>query len=321
MTEELRMGKREWAMLALLSLLWGGSFFFIKVMVTQIPPLTMMMGRVAIAAAALNAALWVRGTPLPRGFGLWRSFIVVGLINNVIPFTLIAFGETRVSSALAAILIATTPVFTVLIAHLVTRNERLTRSKLLGVLFGLVGVAVLIGPRQLRAAGGFSASGELCCLLAALTYAFAAIYGRRFKSFAPLAVATGQLTASTLVLLPLSLAIDRPWSLAPPGLSSWLALAGIALFSTALAYLLYFRILAAAGATNVALVTLLVPISTLLLGASILGERLSAAGTVGMLLIGVGLAAIDGRPFAALSAWLRARFGAHPGHLHDRVDD
>jgi drug/metabolite transporter (DMT)-like permease len=306
MTEALRMGKREWAMLALLSLVWGGSFFFIKVMVMQIPPLTLAMGRVAIAAAALNAALWMRGTPLPRGLRLWRSFIVMGLINNVIPFTLIAFGETRMSSALAAILIATTPIFTVLIAHFATRNERLTPNKLLGVLFGLLGVAVLIGPRELLAAGGFSVAGEACCLLAALSYAFAAIYGRRFKSLAPIAVATGQITASTLVLLPLSLAIDRPWSLAPPGLSSWLALAGIALLSTALAYLLYFRILAAAGATNVALVTLLVPVSSLLLGASILGERLSAAGAVGMLSIALGLAAIDGRLFTALSARIRA---------------
>jgi drug/metabolite transporter (DMT)-like permease len=307
MAEPLRMGRREWTMLALLSLLWGGSFFFIKVIVTQIPPLTMVMGRVGIAAAALNAALWIRRTPLPRSSGLWRSFLVMGLLNNVIPFTLIASGETRVSSALAAILNATTPIFTVLVAHLLTPNEKLTRNKLLGVLLGLAGVAVLIGPRELEATGGFSILGEICCLLAALTYAFAAIYGRRFKSLAPLTVATGQLTASTLVLLPLSLAIDHPWSLAPPGVWSWLALLGIALFSTALAYLLYFRILAAAGATNVGLVTLLVPVSALLWGASILGERLSTAGVLGMLLIGVGLLAIDGRPIAAVSARIRAR--------------
>jgi drug/metabolite transporter (DMT)-like permease len=305
MSEPLRMGKREWGLLALLSLLWGGSFFFIKVMVMQIPPLTMVMGRVAIAAAALNASLWVCRTALPRGFGVWRSFFVMGLINNIIPFTLIAFGEARVSSALASILNATTPIFTVLTAHFLTGTERLTRSKLIGVLFGFLGVAVLIGPAALHADGGFSALGEVSCLLAAMTYAFAAIYGRRFRNLAPLTAATGQVTASTLVLLPLSFAFDRPWALAAPGLSSWLALAGIALLSTALAYVLYFRILAAAGATNVLLVTLLVPISTLLLGASILGERLSAESSAGMILIGLGLAAIDGRLLSVLSGRMR----------------
>jgi drug/metabolite transporter (DMT)-like permease len=304
MADTLKMGGREWALLALLSLLWGGSFFFIKIMLTDIPPLTMVMGRIAIAAIALHVTLRIRRITLPRGVGLWRSYFVMGLINNVIPFTLIVFGETQVSSGLASILNATTPIFTVLIAHCLTRNEKLTRRKLLGVAFGFGGVAVLMGPDALRAPGG-SVLGEAACLGAALSYAFAAIYGRRFKSLPPLTVATGQITASTALSLPLALLIERPWVLAPPALSSWLALTGSALLSTAFAYLLYFRILSAAGATNVLLVTFLVPVSALLLGSVILGEHVSPEAIAGMLSIGLGLAAIDGRLAPALAAWIR----------------
>jgi len=301
---ELRMGGREWVLLLALSILWGGSFFFFKVLVAELPPLTVVLGRVGLAALALNAVLLVRGDPMPTSPRLWGAFLIMGLLNNVVPFTLIVFGETRISSGLASILNATTPIFAVLAAHALTANEKLTWAKGAGVLLGFLGVAVLIGPGILSSVGDNDILGELCCLLAALVYAFAGIYGRRFRGLAPLKIATGQVTASTAVLLPMSLLIDRPWSLPAPSATAWAALAAIALLSTALAYMIYFRILAAAGATNLLLVTFLLPISALLLGSAFLGEAITPQSIAGMALIGLGLAAIDGR------LWRAAREGA-----------
>jgi len=232
---------------------------------------------------------------MPSDSRLWGAFLIMGLLNNVAPFTLIVFGETRISSGLASILNATTPIFTVLVAHALTSNERLSWAKALGVAFGFAGVAVLIGPGVLVGLGRSDLVGEGACLLAALTYGFAGIYGRRFKSIPPLKVATGQITASTLVLLPLASLVERPWALPAPSTQVWLAFAGIALLSTALAYILYFRILATAGATNLLLVTFLLPVSAMALGIFVLGEKVTWQAFAGMSLIGLGLAAIDGR--------------------------
>jgi drug/metabolite transporter (DMT)-like permease len=294
------MGAREWLMLFALSVLWGGSFFFFKVLVAELPPFTVVLGRVGFAAIALNLLLLAKRDPMPASPRLWCQFAVMGLLNNIIPFTLIVFGETRISSGLASILNAMTPVFTVLAAHLLTQDEKLGWNKVVGVLFGFLGVAILIGPAALSGSGRGGLVSEAACLLAALSYAFAGIYGRRFKGVPPLKLATGQITASTLVLIPLAAFVDRPWTLPPPSASAWAAFAGIALLSTALAYILYFRILATSGATNLLLVTFLLPVSALLLGVSLLGESVSAEAFAGMALIGAGLAAIDGRLFAAL---------------------
>jgi drug/metabolite transporter (DMT)-like permease len=223
----------------------------------------------------------------------------------VIPFTLIAWGETQISSGLASILNATTPVFTVLVAHFATANERLNWHKGLGALLGLLGVAVLIGPTALTGLHVGTTWGALACIAAAFAYALAGIFGRRFRGMTPLTVATGQLTGSTLLLIPLSCVADHPWALPSPSTHAWEALAGIAVLSTAGAYIVYFRLLAAAGATNVLLVTLLLPISALLLGALFLGESISALALGGMALIGSGLAAIDGRLPAAMRHSLR----------------
>lgn len=296
----LRMGPREWALLLMLSALWGGSFFFFKVLVTEIPPFTVVLGRVGIAAVALNAFLLLRRERIPRDARLWRGFLVLGLLNNVIPFSLIVFGETRISSGLASILNAMTPVFTVLAAHALTAGEKLNGTKATGVIFGLAGVGVLVGPAVLGQSSGADPIGATCCLLAALSYAFAGIYGRRFRAIPPIRVATGQITASTLILIPLSLLVDRPWTLAAPSPQAWAALFGIALLCTALAYLIYFRILATAGATNISLVTFLLPVSALMLGALVLHESITIEALAGMALIGMGLAAIDGRLPAAL---------------------
>ncbi len=303
------MSGREWTMLLALSVLWGGSFFFFKVLVAELPPFSVVLGRVGLAAIILNVWLVLRRDFIPASPRLWAEFTAMGLLNNVVPFSLIVFGETRVSSGLASILNATTPIFTVLVAHVLTTNEKLTRGKAAGVLMGFAGVAVLVGLNGLADLGRTDLVGEAACLVAALTYAFAGIYGRRFKGIPPIKVATGQITGSTLVLIPVVAVVDRPWMLPMPSAAAWGALIGIALFCTVLAYILYFRILATAGATNLLLVTFLIPVSAIVLGWCALGEALSVREFVGMMLIGGGLAFIDGRllrahPFRANAARL-----------------
>jgi drug/metabolite transporter (DMT)-like permease len=228
----------------------------------------------------------------------------MGILNNVVPFTLIVWGEIPISSGLASILNATTPIFAVLLAHALTHNEKITWNKGIGVLFGFFGVAVLIGTSAIAGIGSADVAGEIACLCAALSYGFAGIYGRRFKGIPALKVATGQITGSTLVLIPVTALIDHPWTLPMPSAHVFEAWIGIAVFSTALAYVIYFRILALAGATNLLLVTFLLPISALLLGVFFLDETITLQAVVGMTLIGMGLAAIDGRPWAAV---LRSR--------------
>ena len=288
------MGPAEWLMLLALSVLWGSSFLFFALLAAELPTLSVVLGRVGLAALALNLWLMLRGTPMTRAMP-WRGFAVMGLLNNVVLFVLFAFAVTRIPSGLAAILNATTPVFGVLAAHALTRDERLTAGKLAGVGCGFAGVVVLVGPGLLGEVGQGDVLGQACCLLAALSYALAGLYGRRFRGLAPLQVATGQVSASTALVLPLALVVDRVWSLPMPSATAWGALAGIALLCTAAAYVLYFAILARAGATNLLLVTFLLPASALLLGAAVLGEAVGPRALGGMALIGLGLAAIDGR--------------------------
>jgi drug/metabolite transporter (DMT)-like permease len=297
------MGPREWALLIILSILWGGSFFFAEVALEALPPLSVVFARVAIGALALLVLVHAAGLRLPRELRLWRAFFVMGALNNLIPFSLIVWGQTAITGGLAAILNATTPLFTVVLAHLLTRDERLTPAKLAGVAAGFLGVAVMIGPEVLGGLGtgglGLAVLAQLAVLAAAVSYAFAGIYGRRFRATPPLITATGQVTASTLLLCPLALMIDRPWTLAlPEPAVTWAALGallGLGLLSTAAAYVIYFRILASAGATNLLLVTFLIPVSAILLGVMVLSEQLTAAQLAGMGLIAIGLAAIDGR--------------------------
>ncbi len=290
------MRAREWSLLVLLSILWGGSFFFAKVALAELGPFTVVFFRVSLAALALNVVASAVGQSLWRAGTPWRQLVVMGALNNALPFSLIFWGQTTITSGLASILNATTPLFTVLVAHTLTRDERMTVRKLFGVLAGLAGVAILIGPDL-----GGSIWGQIACLAAALSYAFAGVYGRRFQALGvtPMQAAAGQVAASAMLILPIMLIVDRPWELAAaPSAGVWAALAGLALLSTALAYVLYFRILAAAGATNLLLVTFLIPVTAILLGAAFLGERLELRQFAGMALIGLGLAAIDGRILA-----------------------
>ncbi len=290
------MGAREWAMLLLLSLLWGGSFFFIGVAVKELPTFTIMMLRVGIAALTLNVALRLFGQSLPRNPAIWVAFFGMGLMNNVIPQSLIVWGQTQIPSGLASILNATTPLFGVLVAHVFTTDEKMTARKLAGVVIGFAGVAIMIGPDELTGLGSH-VWAQLAILLASAFYGISGVYGRRFKRLGvpPLATATGQLTASTLMLVPAALAFDHPWSLAMPSLHTWAAMAGLALLSTAFAYLLFFRILSTAGTTNLLLVTFLIPVSAVFLGTLFLGEQLAPQHFTGMAGIALGLACIDGR--------------------------
>jgi drug/metabolite transporter (DMT)-like permease len=290
------MTRVEWAMLLVLSVLWGGSFFFTGVALSGVPPLTLVVLRVGVAALILALLLPATGLRWPRDGEVWAAFFCMGVLNNAVPFCLIVWGQTHIASGLAAILNATTPLWTVVVAHWATADERMTGNRLAGILIGLAGVVVMVGPAALEGQGT-NLLAQAAVLGAALSYAFAGVFGRRFKRLGvpPLVTAAGQVTASTLLLLPLALAVDRPWLLPAPGLPVWGAVLGIAALSTALAYVLYFRILATAGATNLLLVTFLIPVSAILLGSLVLGERLDPRHYLGMLLIGAGLAAIDGR--------------------------
>jgi drug/metabolite transporter (DMT)-like permease len=291
------MSAREWTLLVLLSVLWGGSFFFNQIALGQVGPVTVVAARVSIGALVLWAIIIATRRAVPIRLRHAGDFIVLALLNNVIPFNLILWGQTRIAGGLAAILNATTPLFTVVIAHLLTRDERLSVQKTIGVLIGIGGVAVLIGRSALAGSGNLAA--ELAVIGAALSYGFAGVFGRRFKELPPLATAAGQLTASSIVALPMMLMFDPPWRLPQLHGSTIGALLAIAIVSTGLAYIVYFRILAAAGATNILLVTLLVPVTANILGIAVLSDHLTTRAIFGMGLIALGLLAIDGRALRA----------------------
>lgn len=288
------MGVTEWTLLVILGALWGGSYFFGKVALAQLPPFTVAVCRLGLAAVVLHVVARAAGYALPGSARAGRRFWVMGLLNNAIPMSLILWGQISIGSGLAAILNASTPLFTVLLAHVFTRDERMTASRVGGVLFGLAGVAVMIGPDVLDGLSGDLAA-QLAVLGAAVSYACAGIFGRRFSGTPPLVTAAGQVTASTLTLLPLALVADWPWLLPLPSAKTLAAVIALALLCTALAYVIYFRVLATSGASNLLLVTLLMPASAILLGTTALGERLEPRQLAGMALIAAGLAAVDGR--------------------------
>ncbi|MDG1311548.1 MAG: DMT family transporter [Porticoccaceae bacterium] len=302
-----RMGTKDWVMLLLLSFLWGGSFFFIGVAVTELPPLTIVTLRVGLAAMTLWAIALLTGYELPKSLALWRAFFVMGLISNAVPFSLIVWGQTHIGAGLASIINAATPLFTVLIAGVFLSDEHITPQKIIGVLAGLTGVTILIGPSALLDVGAHmdkSTLAQLAVIGAAVSYGCATVFGRRFKAMgvSPFNTAAGQVTGSTLILLPMVMLIERPYELAIPSARVWLSIMCLAVFSTALAYILFFRILESSGATNVVLVTFLAPVTASFLGWLVLGEQLHGRYFLAMAIIGLGLAAIDGRLWARLRA-------------------
>ncbi len=286
----------QWFALLLLSLLWGGSFFFVEILLTALPPLTIVTLRVALAALVLWPLVFARGIGAPPSAKAWGELALMGLLNNVIPFSLIVWGQTGISSGLAAILNATTPVFTVIVAGLLLADERFSTAKIVGVGLGVLGTVIMIGPAAMFESDQ-SVLAQLAILGAALSYGFAGVYGRRFarQGVKPLRVAAGQVTCSALLLAPFAWVIEAPADLTLPGLGIWVTLLALAVLSTALAYQLYFVLLASAGATNTSLVTILVPVSAIVLGAVFLNEQLSGEHVAGMAVIALGLVVIDGR--------------------------
>ena len=278
-------------LLVLLAAIWGGSFLFIKVALVAFPPLSVVAGRVLLGALALWLMVLVSRQRLPREPRIWLDFLVVACIGNLLPFFLIAWGELVIDSALAAILMGTMPLSAVLLTHLLTEDEKLTRGKLLGVLIGLVGIVVLVGPEALKGLG-LGLWSQLAIVGAGCGYALGGIYTRRRGlTRLPAAVTgTGVLAASAVLILPLTLIVDRPWDLRP-GPEPLLAMLGLGILSTGIAYVILFRLLALAGVTFVALNNYLVPLFGLLWGFLILGEAVppSTLGALGLILMGIGL--------------------------------
>lgn len=289
------MGTKEWLMIGLLSFLWGGSFFFIEIALTELPTLTLVFIRVALAAIALWLFVLFTSIAVPKSTSIWFRFFCMGLLNNVIPFSLIVWGQTHITSGLASILNATTPLFTVMVAALLLSDEKLKKHKLMGVILGFIGIFILLGHSALEGLG-FGVLAKLAVLGAALSYSCAGVYGRRFKAqkINPVVTAAGQVSASALILLPLVLCIDG-LNNDLPSFKVITVITTLAVLSTAVAYVLYFKILASAGATNVSLVTFLVPVSAILLGSLVLGEKLLWPQMIGMFVIALGLITIDGR--------------------------
>ncbi len=293
----MKMTAQSWVLLALLSFLWGCSYFLIEIAL-ELPVLLLVGVRTLLATIVLWIYVAMTGAEIPRKLSVWVAFLIMGLLNNVIPFSLIVWGQTEISSSLASILNATTPLFAVLIAAAWLKDEPVTPAKIAGVVIGFAGVAVMIGPGAIGEIGG-DVFAELAVVLAGLSYACAGAFGRRFHKMklSPAVAAAGQVTMSTLVLgavVPLTQDVSVA---ADASLTAWAAVAAMAVFSTALAYLLYFRLLATAGATNLMLVTFLIPVTAILLGVLILKETLSAWEVGGMLLIFFALIVIDGRVF------------------------
>ena len=290
------MNKSDWLTLLALAVIWGAAFLFISVAVHEVAPLTYVWLRLTMAAVAMWLFLWWRGESagLPRK--VWGSILVLALFNNAIPFVLFGCGQTHIASGLASILNATTPIWGVVVAHLFTSDEKLTGRKLAGVLLGFGGVTVMIGPALLGSIGN-NVFAQLACVTAALCYAFAGVWARRFRAMglSPMSVTTGQLTAGALVMLPIAMSIDRPWMDALPSLKAIGAIAALAIVCSAFAYILYFRLIDRAGATNALLVTLLVPPVAIFFGSLVLNEVIEPRDFVGLALIALGLAAIDGR--------------------------
>jgi drug/metabolite transporter (DMT)-like permease len=292
------MSLKSWAMLILLGAIWGGSFFFARVAVAEIHPLTLVLFRVAIAAIALNLYLAARGPSIRLALPYAGGFLLLALLNNVIPFSLIFAGQTQLGAGIASVLNATTPFWTALLANMLTADEKLSWNKVAGILLGLAGTAVMIGPGLFAGLGG-PVWPKLALIGASLSYAFALMVAKRLKGVPPTIVAAAQLTASTIIMIPVVLAVNGVDNLFAGSAHVWASVAALALISTALAYILYFNLVAKAGATNASLVTLIVPASAILLGAIFLGERLAPVEVAGMAAIAAGLITFDGRAFGS----------------------
>jgi len=298
------LSPRAWAELLLLGLIWGGSFLAIRTALDEIGPLTSVLFRTGLAALVLWPLVLWRGLPVPTDPRIWASLLLMGILNNVIPFSLMAWGQVFIPSGLTSIFNATTAIFGVVVAAAVFADERLTLRKGLGVLLGFAGAVTAIGPAALLRLD-LTALPQVAVVAGTLSYAFAGAWARkRLGGLSPMVAAVGMLTGSTLVMGPLTL-----WAEGVPTLvlaaSTWAGILYYAVVATALAYLLYYRVLAMAGAGNLMLVTLLIPPVAIVLGAWVRAEVLAPTAYAGLGMLAVGLLVLDGRPLS----WLRARLG------------
>jgi drug/metabolite transporter (DMT)-like permease len=287
------MDLQDWGLLIFLSILWGGSFMFIGIAVKELSPLMIVLCRVAIAAAVLLPFHWLLQGPLPRDRQSWVSFAGMSITNNVIPFMLFATGQSMITSGLASVINATTPLFGFAILAL-AGHETFSLRKIIGVFIGLVGVMVLKGVDLF--AGGSESLGIFLCLLAAVSYGFGSLWARmRLMKIPPMTTAAGQLICSTVFMAVLVALFGKPSELAGLSGTGWIAILGLAVFATALAYIVFFRLITHAGPANANLVTMLIPVSAILMGYAVLSEALETSEIVGALIIVGALAIIDGR--------------------------
>jgi drug/metabolite transporter (DMT)-like permease len=291
----MTMSARQWALLLLLGVLWGGAFFFNGVAIRELPVLTLVLARVGLAALVLLPVVLWSGMSFPRTFADWTPFIGMSILNNVFPFAVMLVGQQHITSGLTAVLNATTPLWTVILAHVFTRDDRLSVNKLLGVLIGISGVAVLLAPEVGGAGTPGHAFGMACVLLGAVFYGFSALWSRRLRGRPPMLTACCQMICASVMVAPVALLVDQPWLLPMPSLHVIAAVIGLATLSTALGYLVFYRIVTVSGPSNAMLVTLLNPIAAVSAGVIVLGEVLLQRHVVGALVIGSALLVIDGR--------------------------
>lgn len=285
-----RVSGRDLLLLLLLSTLWGSSYTFIKLGVATIPPITFIAARTLIAGSVLTGIIWLRGVRFPSSPAIWGRFIVQALLNSAVPFTLIAWAETRTAANLATILNSVSPIFAFLLTALLTKHEPVTGRKLFGVSVGLIGVCVVVGVGSLTGLG-HQLWGQLAIIAASICYAGAAIFGRGFADLDPMLPAAGSLLCGAVVLTPLSLAVDHPWMIRPTS-ESVLALLALALACTALTFVIYFRLVASLGSIGTtAQAYLRVPIGVAI-STVILGEQLQPTAWIGLVCVVVGVIAM-----------------------------
>lgn len=292
-TSSLTMGRAEWLLLLFLSCLWGSSFLFMKVAVQDLPVFTVSLGRIGIAALVLTIYIYARGLRLPTAPKIWGQLILLGFLRASLPITLFVWAGTQIDSGVSGILNSTTPLFTAVIAHLFTKDERLGQSRMFGVVCGMAGVIMLVGPQALLGLGN-NVLGQLAVLGATCSYGFAGVYGRRFKKM-PVAVTTaGMLLGATMLILPIALWLDKPWTVQPTAVSL-AAVVALAVFNTAVAFMVWLTLVLRAGANNAAQVTFIIPLIALSLGFLILGEHVDWSALIGLCLILLGLAVAQGQ--------------------------
>ncbi len=291
----------SWAMIGAMSLLWGSAFLLIEIGLRSFAPNTLVFLRMAIAAPVMVLALMVLKERLPTDWASWRRLFVLGALNAALPFILFFWGQQYLESGYASVLNATTPLWGVLVAHFLTDDEKATPLRIIGVLLGMAGIILMIGP---QAMSGLSQSllAQLACIASTFFYSFAAIYGRKLgkEAMTPMAVATGQVITAAIIMLPVMLAFDRPWEQPLPAIDGMIAAVALGIPVTAVPYLLYFKTIDRAGASNATLVAFIMPVVAILLGIGFLDEMLTAGQIAGTALIALGLLAIDGRLLARL---------------------